>query len=174
MNRDVIQVEKLLKFYVLSILFHSSTIYIYIYIFFFLSSKIHKRRTQKRVCANTKSISPYFYIMPAVHKNRYKLIRYIKVLHIHDHTVKESLQNVKKIGIHDIAGSSKRVVYIARGVIIILPKIQECQRSLYPKFKERWNMNSVGLRCCRDETPRIFPFCRNTKRGTNRTAQRTS
>lgn len=37
------------------------------------------------MCANTKSRSPYFYITPAVHKNRYKQIRYITLLHIHGH-----------------------------------------------------------------------------------------
>lgn len=75
---------------------------------------VHKRRALKRMCANTKSISPYFYIMPAVHKNRYKLIRYIKLLHIHDHysyRSRNSSKRYKEIGTRTLMVLLKRVVH---------------------------------------------------------------
>lgn len=97
----------------------------------------------KRTCANTKSISPYFYIMPAVHKNRNKSIRYIKLINIHEHhcnrpTKEIAPKRTKKLEPGPWLVHLKRVVYMMGGskvtVILILKKIQECQRSLYPKF----------------------------------------
>lgn len=123
---------------------------------------LHTRRTLKRTCANTKSISPYFYIMPAVHKNRYKLIRYIKLLHIHDqysYRSRNGSKPYKEIGTRTLIVLLKRAVYMIGGskmTIIFLPK-----KSRMPEIPLSKVQSTLKCEFCWSEVLRgktCFPF----------------
>lgn len=169
----------------------NKSISIFFFLFYVLSISSNKlffvltKGALKRTCANTKSISPYFYIMPAVHKNRNKSIRYIKLINIHEHhcnrpTKEIAPKRTKKLEPGPWLVHLKRAVYMMGGskvtVILILKKIQECQRSLYPKFKRALKCELCWSEVLRGWSVMEFPFLqkdeeRNERNGPQQTIE---